>query len=71
MTRKRKSRLYKVQKTRTRAVRENLTSRARLKKTMADSPAPRGRPGPQLKGPPQFKIQDLNMQVQGCQKATQ
>jgi len=38
---------------------------------MADSLAPRGRFGPQLKGLPQSKLQDLNMQLQVYQKTTQ
>jgi len=38
---------------------------------MANPPASRRRPDPQLKGPPQSKLEDLNIQVQGCQKATQ
>ena len=66
ITRKHKSKLYKVQKTRTHELKENLASRASREETTADLLAPRGRLGPQLKGPPQFKLQDLNMQMLSC-----
>ena len=38
---------------------------------MSDLPAPQRKPAPQLMGPPQFKLKDLNMQIQGCYWATQ
>jgi len=44
----------------------NLASGERHEETTANPPAPRSRPAPQLRGPPRSKLQDLDMQIQGC-----
>ena len=52
----------------------NLASRPReggRERATADTLAPRGKSGLLRKGPLQFKLRDLNMHAQGCEKTTQ
>ena len=55
-----------IQKIKTHELERESHERGRGDGITADLPAPRSRSGPQLKGPPPSKLQDLNMQVQGC-----
>jgi len=55
-----------VQKIITHELERNLASGERLDEATAEPPAPRSKPDPQLMGPPQSKLLNLDMQIQGC-----
>ena len=55
-----------IQKIKTHELERESRERGRRDGTTADLPAPRSRPSPQLKGPPQSKLLNLNIQIQGC-----
>jgi len=55
-----------IQKIKTHELERESHERGRRDGTTAGLPAPRSRPGSLLKGPPRFKLLNLDMQIQGC-----